>query len=107
MALKSNTEKAADKKTVEKKSSDKVTKPAEEKATKKPAAKKNPKVLVTLQIYGNDVLVEDVVKRATKHFKKLRKDVEVKTLEVYVNIDERKAYYVVNKEQSDEFVVDL
>ena len=99
MALKSNTEKAADKKTVEKKSSDKVT--------KKPAAKIDPKVLVTLQIYGIDVLVEDVVKRATKHFKKLRKDVEVKTLEVYVNIDERKAYYVVNKEQSDEFVVDL
>lgn len=74
---------------------------------KRSVAKKDPKTNVVLQIYGYDVSVEELVKRATKEFKKSNKSVEIKSLDVYVNIDERKAYYVVNKEESPDFVLDL
>lgn len=87
------------------------TKDAQEKPVKKAAtktaAKKAVKSSVTVQIEGRDILTEDLVKRAEKEFKKLRKGVEIKTIEVYVNVYEAKAYYVVNKEPAPEFVLDI
>lgn len=76
-------------------------------AAKKTAAKKEIKSSVTIQIEGRDVLTDDLVKRAQKEFKKLRKGVDIKSLEVYVNVHESKAYYVVNKESAPEFCLEI
>lgn len=77
------------------------------KVTEKKTTKKVVKSSVTIQIDGRDVSTDDLVKRAQKEFKKLRKGVEIKTLDVYVNIYESKAYYVVNKESAPEFCLEI
>ncbi len=83
------------------------TKAAKKPVAKKPTTKKEIKSSVTVQIEGRDISTGDLVKRAQKEFKKLRKGVDIKTLEVYVNVYESKAYYVVNKESAPEFCLDI
>ncbi len=83
------------------------TKAAKKPVAKKPTTKKEIKSSVTVQIEGRDISTEDLLKRAQKEFKKLRKGVDIKTLEVYVNVYESKAYYVVNKESAPEFCLDI
>ena len=74
-------------------------KPAAKKpAAKKPAAKKAAKKIVLpkkfeLQLAGNDVSYDSIVKKVNKAVKE-----NIKSLEIYINIDEQKVYYVVNKD---------
>lgn len=69
---------------------------------KKEAAKKvlvkktDPKTSVVVEYAGGQIVVKDVVSKATKAFAKANKGVAVKKVEVYLKPEEGVAYYVVN-----------
>lgn len=87
-----------------------VKKPA---APKKPIAKKTtakkqePKVSVVVEYMGKSMLAKDMIAKAKKHFTKVNKGVEIKTIEIYVKPEEAVAYYVVNGIGSDDYKVVL
>ena len=88
--------------------------PAKKAPAKKPAAKKaapkqaaEPKAAVHFQFDGKDLVAKDVLDRALAHYKEIRKDVEIKTIELYIVANEGAAYYVVNGEGSDDYKVML
>ncbi len=80
-------------------------KPAAKKAAPKQAAE--PKAAVHFQFDGKDLVAKDVLDRALAHYKEIRKDVEIKTIELYIVANEGAAYYVVNGEGSDDYKVML
>ncbi len=88
--------------------------PAKKAPAKKPAAKKaapkkaaEPKAAVHFQFDGKDLVAKDVLEQAIAHYKEIRKDVEIKDIELYIVANEGAAYYVVNGEGSDDFKVML
>lgn len=88
--------------------------PAKKAPAKKPAAKKaapkqaaEPKAAVHFQFDGKDLVAKDVLDRALAHYKEIHKDVEIKTIELYIVASEGAAYYVVNGEGSDDYKVVL
>lgn len=82
-------------------------------AAKKPVAKKTtakkqePKVSVVVEYMGKSILAKDILAKAKKHFTKVNKGVEIKTIEIYVKPEEAVAYYVVNGIGSDAYKVVL
>ena len=52
-------------------------------------------------------MAKDVLDRAVKAFKKSHRGVEIKTIDLYIVANEGAAYYVVNGEASEDFVVQL
>lgn len=77
---------------------------AKKPAAKKPAAKKAPakkveaKKTVYVEISGNQFAAKSVVDNCVKAYKAANKGATVKSVDVYINADENKAYYVVNGE---------
>ncbi len=82
-----------------------AAKPAAKKApAKKPAAKKaEATVAVTVEFGGKAVKAQDVLAMVKKEIG--RKKVE--TLEIYINTDANKAYYVLNGKGGDDMFVEL
>ena len=75
---------------------------------KKPAAKKaEPAAAVHFQFDGKDLVAKDVLDQAVKAYKSTHKDVEIKTIELYIVANEGAAYYVVNGEGNDDFKIML
>ena len=107
---------AAKKETVKKETAKKETEkkaPAKAAAAKaapakKPAAKKaEPAAAVHFQFDGKDLVAKDVLDQAVKAYKSTHKDVEIKTIELYIVANEGAAYYVVNGEGNDDFKIML
>lgn len=84
--------------------------PAEKKAPaarKAPAKKAEPKETVVIEYAGSQIVAKDVLEAATKAYKENHKGVVIKTIEVYIQPEEKVAYYVVNGEGSEDFKVSL
>ena len=62
-----------------------------------------------IQYQGADVAVaENLVDRVKEAYKNSGHRVgNIKSLRIYVNVEERKAYYVINDKQDDSNVIDL
>ncbi|MDO4966848.1 MAG: DUF6465 family protein, partial [Lachnospiraceae bacterium] len=66
-------------------------------AKKAPAKKAaDVKATVAVQFAGKDYSAEQLVKMAKAAYKATKNKEEMKKLEVYVNVDDSRAYYVVN-----------
>ena len=81
--------------------------PAAKAAAKKPVAKKDPKATVVFQFAGKEIVAKDILSQAQKDYTNSHKDVEIKTIELYIVAEEHAAYYVVNGEESPEFKIML
>lgn len=78
--------------------------PAKKEAPKKAAAKKAPakkvevKETFAVQFAGKDYASDVIVKLVKDAYKATKNKAAIKTLNVYVNTDDSKAYYVINDE---------
>lgn len=77
-------------------------------AVKKPVAKKvEPKAKVVVEFAGKQVVAKDILAAATKAFKKANRGVTIKTIDIYVKLEEQVAYYVVNGQGSEDYKIEL
>ena len=78
--------------------------PAKKEAPKKAAAKKAPakkaevKETLAVQFAGKDYASDVIVKLVKDAYKATKNKAAIKTLNVYVNTDDSRAYYVINDE---------
>ena len=79
----------------------------EEKAPSAKAAAKKPVATVVFQFAGKEIVAKDILSQAQKDYTNSHKDVEIKTIELYIVAEEHAAYYVVNGEESPEFKIML
>ena len=80
--------------------------PVKKEAPKKaPAAKKEAKTSVTLQYSGKDVDLDKLVEAAKKAASKVKAD--AKKVDIYVNVDERAAYFAVDGEGNADYKVEM
>lgn len=76
--------------------------------TRKAAAKKDAaQVSVKIQFGGRDFSTEEILEKAKAAFSAANEGVEIKTIELYVNADDRAAYYVVNGQVPENNKIDL
>lgn len=73
------------------------------KATRKPAVKSS----LYVQFGGKEILEKDVVAACKKLYAELVTDEDLKTLEIYLNVEESAAYFVANGVASEEYKVAL
>ena len=87
----------------------KAAAPAKKEAAPKAAAKKAPakkeaapktaaKETLAIQFAGKDYSSEAIMKLVKESYKATKNKAAIKTLNVYVNVDDSRAYYVVNNE---------
>lgn len=62
---------------------------------------------VVVEFAGKQIMAKDVLQKAEEAYLVAYKDVEIKTLELYISPEQNAAYYVVNGEASEDFVVQL
>ena len=62
---------------------------------------------VIVEFAGKQIMAKDVLQKAEEAYLASHKDVEIKTLELYISPEQNAAYYVVNGEASEDFVVQL
>ena len=102
-APKAEVKKEAPKKEAPKKAEAKKA-PAKKEAPKKAAAKKAPakkvevKETFAVQFAGKDYASDVIVKLVKDAYKATKNKAAIKTLNVYVNTDDSRAYYVINDE---------
>lgn len=102
-APKAEVKKEAPKKEAPKKAEAKKA-PAKKEAPKKAAAKKAPakkaevKETLAVQFAGKDYASDVIVKLVKDAYKATKNKAAIKTLNVYVNTDDSRAYYVINDE---------
>lgn len=86
----------------------KAEKPAAAK-TEKPAAKKaapEKSAKLFVEFNGNQYNSEEIIEKCKAAYKGDSKK-QVKTIEVYVNVSENKAYYVINGKSGENYYIDL
>ena len=97
---------AAGKQTAEKKTS--TRKPAAKKAPAKKEASVEAKTALYVQFAGKQFAEGELVDAAKKAYEALgNKASDIKTLDIYVKLEESAAYYVVNGVGSDSFKIEL
>lgn len=62
---------------------------------------------VVVEFAGKQIMAKDVLQKAEEAYLADHKDVEIKTLKLYISPEQNAAYYVVNGEASENFVVQL
>ena len=62
---------------------------------------------VVVEFAGKQIMAKDVLKKAEEAYLAAHKGVGIKTLELYISPEQNAAYYVVNGEASEDFVVQL
>ena len=62
---------------------------------------------VVVEFAGKQIMAKDVLQKAEEAYLVAHKDVEIKTLELYISPEQNAAYYVVNGEGGDDFKVML
>ena len=95
---------AAEKTAKEVKKADEVKTATRKRTTKKAA---EPKRTVTIEFAGKSIAAKETLDRAIKAFKDAHKDVEVKTVDLYIKPETGEAFYVVNGEGSADFRIEL
>lgn len=73
------------------------------KATRKPAVKSS----VYVQFGGKEIVEKDVVAACKKAYADLATGEDLKTLEVYIKLEEGAAYYVANGVASEDYKIEL
>ena len=73
------------------------------KATRKPAVKSS----VFVQFAGKEIVEKDVVAACKKAYADLATGEDLKTLEVYIKLEEGAAYYVANGVASEDYKIEL
>ena len=73
------------------------------KATRKPAVKSS----VFVQFGGKEITEKDVVAACKKAYTDLATGEDLKTLEIYIKLEEGVAYYVANGVASEDYKVEL
>ena len=73
------------------------------KATRKPAVKSS----VFVQYAGKEIVEKEVVAACKKAYADLATGEDLKTLEVYINVEENAAYFVANGVASENYKVEL
>ena len=86
------------------KKADEVKTAAKKRTVKKAA---EPKCTVTIEFAGKSIAAKETLDRAIKAFKDAHKDVEVKTVDLYIKPETGEAFYVVNGEGSADFRIEL
>lgn len=84
-----------------KKAEPKKAAPAKKAATAKTAAKET----LAVQFSGKDLKSEDIIKGAKEAYKATKNKAAIKTLDVYINVDDSRVYYVVNGEYHGSYEV--
>ena len=103
-APKKEAPKKAEVKKKEQKKAEAKKAPAKKEAPKKAAAKKAPakkaevKETFAVQFAGKDYASDVIVKLVKDAYKATKNKAAIKTLNVYVNTDDSRAYYVINDE---------
>lgn len=71
--------------------------------------KKQPKAVQTtyIELLGKQIDLNELTKRAEEDFLKLHEDVVIKDINIYINVSECVAYYVVNGIAEDDFKINL
>lgn len=72
-------------------------------ATRKPAVKSS----VYVQFGGKEIIEKDVVAACKKAYADLGTGEDLKTLEVYIKLEEGAAYYVANGAASENYKIEL
>lgn len=90
--------KAAAKKAPAKKEAPKKEAPKKAAAKKAPAKKAEVKETFAVQFAGKDYASDVIVKLVKDAYKATKNKAAIKTLNVYVNTDDSRAYYVINDE---------
>lgn len=90
--------KAEVKKAAAKKAPAKKEAPKKEAAKKAPAKKVEVKETFAVQFAGKDYASDVIVKLVKDAYKATKNKAAIKTLNVYVNTDDSRAYYVINDE---------
>lgn len=102
------TEAAPRKRCVRKKDSADTVAEKKEEAPEKTAAKKEAEqVSIKIQFGGKDFSTEEILEKAKAAFAAANEGVEIKTVDLYVNADDRAAYYVVNGQVPENNKIDL
>lgn len=81
--------------------------PKAEAPKKTTAGKDETRVSVKIQFGGRDFSTEEILEKAKAAFAVSNEGVEIKTIELYVNADDRAAYYVVNGQVPENNKIDL
>ena len=97
-AKKAPAKKEAPKKAEVKKAPAKKEAPKKEAAKKAPAKKVEVKETFAVQFAGKDYASDVIVKLVKDAYKATKNKAAIKTLNVYVNTDDSRAYYVINDE---------
>ena len=95
---KAEVKKAEAKKAPAKKEAPKKEAPKKAAAKKAPAKKAEVKETFAVQFAGKDYASDVIVKLVKDAYKATKNKAAIKTLNVYVNTDDSKAYYVINDE---------
>ena len=95
---KAEVKKAAAKKAPAKKEAPKKEAPKKAAAKKAPAKKAEVKETFAVQFAGKDYASDVIVKLVKDAYKATKNKAAIKTLNVYVNTDDSRAYYVINDE---------
>lgn len=93
----------ATKKTTAKAAETAVVETAEVKKTRKPAVKSS----VYVQFNGKEIVEKDVVAACKKAYADLATGEDLKTLEVYIKLEEGAAYFVANGEANEKYKIEL
>ena len=95
-------------KPVAEKTATKTTKaPAKKSPAKKTTKAKEPVVSVAIEFDGGQERVNEIVENIKKVYASKENASEIKTLEVFVKPEERKAYYIVNGELDSQNQMDV
>lgn len=97
-AKKAPAKKAPAKKEAPKKEAPKKEAPKKAAAKKAPAKKAEVKETFAVQFAGKDYASDVIVKLVKDAYKATKNKAAIKTLNVYVNTDDSRAYYVINDE---------
>ena len=97
-APKAEVKKEAPKKEAPKKAEVKKEAPKKAAAKKAPAKKAEVKETFAVQFAGKDYASDVIVKLVKDAYKATKNKAAIKTLNVYVNTDDSRAYYVINDE---------
>ena len=97
-AKKAPAKKEAPKKEAPKKEAPKKEAPKKAAAKKAPAKKAEVKETLAVQFAGKDYASDVIVKLVKDAYKATKNKAAIKTLNVYVNTDDSRAYYVINDE---------
>ncbi len=86
-----------------------AAKPAAKPAAKKTAAKKAaaPEANVYIEFQGGQIAAKSILEKAVASYTAAHAGSEIKTIELYIQPEVNKAFYVVNGEGAEDFFVEL